>query len=196
MYKTCPSCGDEFVLHIAMCPDCRVPLQTAEELASGRRARDEAGGDSASSFGFALASAVMLRRGAASELREISELLAARGVRFVVDTDPPGSKLASAPRGAATGREVQLAIYVEEADASEAAVVQHEWMLATVPGAAEARASGMLDACPGCGDSLSASATACASCGLEFPPLEVACPQCRGGVAPESESCPHCGYRP
>jgi hypothetical protein len=194
MYKICPSCGDEFVPHIALCPDCRVPLKTAEEMANARISQGQS--DVPASASFAIASAVMLRRGAASDLRELCEHLAERGLRFVIDTDPPGQRLAAPARAAATGREVQLAIYVEETDAAEASLAEQEWLLATVPGAAAGPAGGMIDACPGCSEPLSASATACASCGLEFPPLEVACPQCHGGVAPESESCPHCGYRP
>ena len=30
MFKTCPRCGDEFLPHIAECPDCRMPLQISE----------------------------------------------------------------------------------------------------------------------------------------------------------------------
>jgi hypothetical protein len=196
MFKICPSCRDEFVQHIALCPDCRVPLRTAEEIESAALEQTQARGDQHSGADFALASAVLLRRGGASELREISERLAARGVRFVVDTDPPGRKLVAAPRGGAAGREVQLAIYVEQADAPDAALVQREWMLATVPGAAEAQGGGVIDACPGCSEPLAANAAACASCGLEFPPLEVACPACGQPVAPEAERCPHCDYQP
>jgi len=194
MFKICPSCRDEFVQHVAECPDCHVPLRTAEELAGERVSQGRP--DEPERAGVALASAVMLRRGPASDLRELCEQLAERGLRFVIDTDPPGQRLAAPARAAASGREGQLAIYIEEADAAEASRAEREWLLATMPGAAHEPAGGMIDACPGCSEPLVPSATACASCGLEFPPLEVACPQCRGGVAPESESCPHCGYRP
>jgi len=189
MFKICPSCGDEFVQHVVACPDCRVPLRTAEEMA-GASARESASGASPSG----LTAAALLRRGAASELRELGERLAERGVRFVVDTDPPSGKLAAPARGAGSGP--ALAVYVEEADVADASRVEQEWLMATVPGASGAASPGMIDACPGCGEPLAASATACDSCGLEFPPLEVACPQCGRGVAPESERCPSCGYQP
>jgi hypothetical protein len=189
MFKICPRCGDEFVQHVVECPDCRVPLRTADDLASA-----DASGGASDPPGSGLAAAVMLRRGATSELRELGERLAERGVRFVVDTDPPSGKLARPSRDASGG--LQLAIYVEEADATEATLVQREWLIATVPDAAAASSGGMIDACPGCSEPLAASATSCTSCGLEFPPLEVACPQCGRGVAPEAERCPSCGYRP
>jgi hypothetical protein len=190
MFKICPSCRDEFVQHVAECPDCRVPLRTAEEMASAPIPQTSGGA------GVTLASAVLLRRGPTNELRELCERLAERGLRFVIDTDPPGQRLAAPARAAAAGRELQLAIYVEEADAADASRSEREWLLATVPDAADQPVGGMIDACPGCSEPLVASATACASCGLEFPPLEVACPQCHGAVTPESQSCPHCGYRP
>jgi hypothetical protein len=196
VFKICPRCGDEFVPKIEECPDCRVALRTAEELASAPPAPS----GSASGDGFAGAApvdaSVMLRRGAASDLRELSERLAARGVRFAVNTDPPGGRIAPPARRGDASREVQLAIYVAEADVAEAQRVAQEWVLETVPGAADAHAAGAIEGCPGCGEPLAADAVACASCGLEFPPLEVACPACGRGVAPESESCPGCGYRP
>jgi rRNA maturation endonuclease Nob1 len=194
MFKICPSCKDEFVQHVSVCPDCGVPLRTAEEIASSDAAaaapaRARAGDE-------ALGAAVMLRSGAASELRQLGERLAERGVRFAVDTDPPGARIATSTRGAA-GREAQLAIYVQAADAQQASEIYREWMLDTVPGAGDVKqVSGAVDACPGCGEPLGASATACASCGLEFPPLEVACPQCGSAVAVEAERCAQCGYRP
>ena len=193
MFKICPSCRDEFVQHVEVCPHCRVPLRTAEEMASAPEPAD----DDADNV---LASAVVLRRGNPSDLRELCDLLTARGLRFAVDTDPPGRRLAAASRGAtaprsATSREVMLAIYVAEADAAAAAQVQREWLLATVPGAVDESVGG-IDACPGCGEPLTANATACAGCGLEFPPLEVACPQCGQPVPLEAESCAGCGYHP
>jgi hypothetical protein len=187
MFKFCPRCRDEFLPHVAECPDCRVALRTAEELASEPVELD---GPSASGA-VALASAVMLRRGAPSDLRELCDRLGERGLRFVVGTHPLGGAVR---RGQA--REVELAIYVEEADAQQAAQVEREWVLETIPGAADESFVGAADACPGCGEPLAASAVACAACGLEFPPLEVACPQCGRPVAVEAESCASCGYRP
>ena len=32
MFKHCPRCRDEFVQHVETCPDCRVPLVTADAL--------------------------------------------------------------------------------------------------------------------------------------------------------------------
>jgi hypothetical protein len=190
MFKVCPRCRDEFLPHVAECPDCRVALRTAEELASEPVELD---GPSAAGA-VALASAVLLRRGAPSDLRELCERLGQRGVRFVVGTHPLGGPLGAGRRGQA--REVELAIYVEEADAQQAAQVEREWVLETIPGAAAETFAGTADACPGCGEPLGASAVACDACGLEFPPLEVACPQCGQPVAVEAESCAICGHRP
>lgn len=189
MFKICPRCRDEFVPQVVECPDCRVPLRSAEELAN---APAETASASASPE-IALSSAVVLRRGSPSDLRELCALLTDRGVRFVVDTHPLGRKLAAPGRGAAS--DVTLAIYVEEADAEQASRVEREWVFATVPDAVDAPLASA-DACPGCGEPLAAAAAACGSCGLEFPPLEVACPRCGQAVAVEAEHCAHCGYRP
>jgi hypothetical protein len=191
MFKLCPSCRDEFVPTVSVCPDCRVPLVAAEELASAPVARDAG----VASAAFTLTSAVMLRRGGTGELQDLARRLAEHGVRCVIDTDPPGARIAGTARTAA-GREVQLAIYVDEADSQTAARLHHEWVLATVPGASEAQLGGVLDACPGCGEPLATNASACSSCGLEFPPLETTCPQCGQPVAVDAERCTSCGYQP
>jgi hypothetical protein len=130
MFKLCPSCKDEFVPTVSLCPDCRVPLVTPEQLASVEAAR--VAGAAPTSDVFTLTSAVMLRAGGASELQAVAERLAERGVRCVIDTNPPGARLGGSSRAAA-GREIQLALYVDEADAQTAARIHHEWMLATVP---------------------------------------------------------------
>jgi hypothetical protein len=189
MFKVCPRCRDEFLPHVAECPDCHLTLRTAEELASDLVAPAEPSGGGT----IALASAVVLRRGAPSDLRALCERLGERGVRFVVGTHPLAGPSAAPQRGGP--REGELAIYVEEADAQQAAHVEREWVLATMPGVEEPLV-GEADACPGCGEPLVASALACAACGLEFPPLEVSCPQCGRSVAVEAESCAGCGYRP
>ena len=190
MFRVCPRCRDEFLPHVAECPDCRVALRTAEELANDPAEQAEP----SEGLVVTLSSAVMLRRGAPIDLRELCERLGERGVRFVVEPVPLGGPLAAPRRGQA--REAELAIYVEEADAEAAARVERDWLIATIPGAADEPLAGSADACPGCGEPLAASAVACAACGLEFPPLEVACPQCGRPVAVEAQRCDGCGYRP
>jgi hypothetical protein len=187
MFKTCPSCGDEFVPHIELCPDCRVPLRAAGENAPAAAPAPEG----------ALREAVMLRAGDVSELRELAERLTAAGIACAIDTDPPGQNLGAATsRRAAAGAPARLALYVDADDAQAAVQIHHAWIAETVPDSARAGEAGIIDACPGCGEPLAVGAAACSSCGLEFPELQVACPQCGQGVEPAADHCGHCGYRP
>ena len=190
MFKHCPRCRDEFVQHVETCPDCRVPLVTADALEALPAAVDAGAGERV----VAIESAVALRRGQAAELRPLCELLEARGIPFVVDAHPRGNAVRAPKRGETL--DVQLAIYVDESNAALAAQLEREWIFASVPGARDEVTFGPADGCPGCGEPLAASATACASCGLEFPPLEIACPRCGRPVAVEAESCGECGFRP
>jgi hypothetical protein len=187
MFKTCPSCGDEFVPHVELCPDCRVPLRAAGEHAPAENA----------ALAGELREAVMLRAGEVSELRELAERLTAAGIPCAIDTDPPGQNLGAATsRRAAAGAPARLALYVD-ANAAQAAVRIHQaWMVDAVPDSGSAGEAGVIDACPGCGEPLTTGAAVCASCGLEFPELQVACPRCGQGVEPAADHCGHCGYRP
>jgi hypothetical protein len=189
MFKICPRCGDEFVPHVEVCPDCRVPLQASDGAPPVPRAAE-------APAPLALESAVALQRGTTSELRQIAEALGAAGVACAIDTDPPGGVLRGAPQRGRTAQEAPLAVFVDERDAAEARRVLGEWLASAIPGSEHAAAAGSIDACPGCGEPLPEHPTACASCGLEFPPLELPCPRCGQAVAAEAESCAACGHRP
>jgi uncharacterized OB-fold protein len=193
MFKTCPQCGDEFVPHVEICPDCRVPLRAASESPTvnpeARATRE-----------VALADAIVLRTSVnPSELRPLAEALVAAGIACAIDTHPPGGGITSnarrgAGRGAALG--IQLAVYVDARDQQAASHVADAWLREQIPDGENAAAPGLIDACPGCGEPLAPDAASCASCGLEFPPLEATCPRCGRVVALESERCGGCGYRP
>jgi hypothetical protein len=186
MFKTCPSCGDEFVAHVEQCPDCRVPLRAPGETPPASAPAEHA-----------LADAVLLRAGETRDLRELAERLDAAGIACAIDTDPPGASVAAAGAGARRGGgAVRLALYVAARDAHTAARVHQAWVAEIVPDSGSANDMGLIDACPGCGEPLAPTSAACASCGLEFPELQVACPECGQGVEPEAERCGHCGYRP
>jgi hypothetical protein len=186
MFKTCPQCGDEFVQHVESCPDCRVRLLAPGEAPPPRAA--------ASTGATPSDAPVLLRRGTVMDLRDLGAQLAANGIAFAVDSDATTGSAAAHARAA--GREVQLALYVHEADAPAAARVAQAWVVANVPDAEHVEPGTALDACPGCGEPLPEEAAACASCGLEFPPLEVSCPRCGQAAAVDAANCPSCGYRP
>ncbi len=193
MFKTCPSCGDEFVEHVVECPDCRVPLRAAGDSAADAAPIPEPAANAQ------IERAVLLRHGDTSELRQLAEALTAASIPCAVDTDPPGETLPGGRqivRGGAPGNAARLAVYVDADDARDASAVLAEWLALSIPGAEHANATSADGGCPGCGDPLPDNAVACLSCGLEFPPLEVACPQCGQSVAVEAESCSHCGHRP
>jgi predicted amidophosphoribosyltransferase len=197
MFKTCPSCGDEFVEHVASCPDCRVPLRAAGEAPPEMTLEPAPPATAVQER--ALESAVLLRRGDTTELRQLAEALTAAGIPCAVDTDPPGENIRSPrqlTRAAASGQEARLAVYVDARDAREASAVMTAWFAQTIPGAEGAVEAFAEGGCPGCNEPLAENAVACASCGLEFPPLEVSCPQCGRPVAVEAERCAGCGYHP
>lgn len=194
MFKTCPSCGDEFVPHVVECPDCRVPLE-ASDGAAPRPApqRDAAGGTPA------IGDAVVLRRDQPGELRQLAEALSAAGIACAIDTDPPGASIRGGvlgSRAASTGRAVELAVYVSAADAKAASAVQAQWLARSMPGSELGTGELLEGHCSGCNEPLPENVAECPSCGLAILPLEVGCPACGLAVAVEAESCPHCGHRP
>jgi len=188
MFKTCPSCGGEFVLHVSECPDCRVALVHAEELAA--RSESEIRG--------ALESAALLRHGTTAQLRELAEALDAAGIACAIDTDPPGAAIKNSARVSRMGnfgQEAQLAIYVEARDHMGASAIADQWLARTAPGAELAQPAGELAQCPACNEPIAEGAASCASCGLEFPEIAI-CASCGGGFMAGDGRCPHCGQRP
>jgi hypothetical protein len=191
MFKTCPVCGDEFLEHVEVCPDCRVALRTSIDGTAPEPRADRAPA--------ALESPLVLRRGDVGELRQLADALASAGVPCVVDTDPPSDGIRGSEASSRVGRfgkDGRLAIFVAARDQAEAARVHAEWLKTILPDAGAVLPGSMIDACPGCHEPLPEGAVACASCGLEFPPLEVNCPQCGRPTAVEADQCSHCGYRP
>lgn len=194
MFKTCPRCGDEFLPHIAECPDCRMPLQISEGGLAPAHEIASPGEAEAPSF----TDAVLLRRDQPTELRQLAEALATAGIACAVDTDPPGEGIRGGQpisRGRMSGQAPQLAVYVSASDAKAAAAVHTQWLAQSIPGAE--LAGGLVEgACSGCNEPLPEEAVECPSCGLAILPLEVTCPGCGQPVAVEAESCARCGYRP
>lgn len=194
MFKTCPRCGDEFLAHVDVCPDCRVALAHGPALGVTAAPENLRGVQPAP-----LESAALLRRGEVWELRELAERLEAAGIACAVDTDPPGAGIVAGAgvgnRKGSYGRSVRLAVYVAGEDVAAAVAVQQAWTTEGLAGAELAGPLGALSACPGCGEPLAENAAACGSCGLEFPEQEVLCSACGQAVAPDAERCPHCGER-
>jgi uncharacterized OB-fold protein len=191
MFKSCPSCGGEFVPHVSECPDCRVALVHADELAA-RRERELA------APGPGLEDAALLRRGTTLQLRELAEALTAAGIACGIDTDPPGAAIrgsARVSRMGSFGQDVQLALYVEARDYTAANAVADQWLAGSAPGAELAQPAGELAHCPACGEAIAEGAAACAACGLEFPEIAI-CASCGGGFTAGDGRCPHCGARP
>jgi hypothetical protein len=188
MFKSCPSCGGEFVPHVSECPDCRVALVHPEELAAHAEQAPPGG----------LANAALLRHGTTMQLRELAEALNEAGFACAIDTDPPGAAIrasARVSRMGVLGQDAQLALYVEARDYERAGAIADQWLARSAPGAELAQPPGELAQCPACNESIPDGAAACASCGLEFPEIAI-CASCGGGFAAGDGRCPHCGQRP
>lgn len=157
-FKVCPECRVEYRLSAEVCADCRVPLVHAEALAAEESIEDFPPADQLA----------CVRVAPRAWIEALSMGLQQQGVTLRVER----ARAEDAPDGQRAdifGDVEQLfGLYVrseklalaQELDASIAALL--------VPEDSAPLEEGEVDACPACGDALSADALECPGCGLGF----------------------------
>jgi hypothetical protein len=165
MFKTCPSCGQEFQSWATECSDCHVPLRLGgEPLAPEPEPEPRP-------FA-ALEDLVMVKLGEPWELRALAESLSERGIPSQIDAYPLGSSIAGS-RAGSRGAPARLGIYVSRADLDAVRAYAAEFAASELVNAGAADLAADPNVCPACGEPTPANAAACGSCGLEFPEIDV-----------------------
>lgn len=183
MFKTCPSCHQEYQQWVSVCADCNVALEFAAETPPGPALPPPE-------------NLVLLKLEDPWYLRELAEMLQHQGISSRIDAEPPGSPIGApkvTSREGSRGRTTRLGIYVRAEDLQLAHAIAEELATARLPDLPATAAAPDASACPACGEPLSERATACAECGLEFPEAEFSCFVCGHHCPAGTRRCPECG---
>ncbi len=180
--KICPSCRAEYQPVAERCSDCDVGLVHPEPATSALLppARDLSA----------------LVRCDPWEATRIAQALQEAGIPSRIDSYPPGEAISAGDfvYGGRGGRDVEVCVYVTEADRVRADAVLDRFRARTLPDAPDSDlAAGESEHCPACGSAIPEAGTACADCGLGLPDVEYECNRCGAEVTSADARCPQCG---
>ncbi len=173
----CPKCRVGFAPNTAICPICKIPLASVEELGDdpGKIPEPVIVDDDLSSL-------QKLRAADVGWIHHLQDKLAETGIPHRIEPSDPLRMLFS--------------VYVRPEDLSRAKNIDEKVFAVEVPDSEGMPPVEDLDfsSCPGCGNRLGEQDTQCRSCGLVLLPTEGRrCRDCHEEVEFKVAVCPRCG---
>jgi hypothetical protein len=158
--KTCPRCGEEYVLAASVCADCGVPLGFEGPAARAAAEPDAEEPPDVSTL-------VAVRHAEVSWIEGLAAALAEAGVPSHVALPDESDERRVQSRGMGA---LRCTLFVRPEDAAAAARIDAEFARTQVPDLPDAAQTGWgeSDACPGCATPVPPDAAECPECGLAF----------------------------
>lgn len=148
--RVCPECGEEYLATVLVCADCDVSLVADAPARVATRELPP------------VEQLVCVREASLAIAQGLSDRLADEGITHRIQVQPSPEQDPSQPRRPGT---MPYGVYVLEADAQAAAVVDRAYMRSQLPDL-DAEAETGNEGCPACGAPVAPDAAECPDCGL------------------------------